>query len=191
MILPLATAGLLLSSCSTLEEPDLNAGLDPASTVAAESQVTDAETTVPDSEAGTEARANDTDEGESGSAVTEETQDRGSNGPMPAEVTKGTICGDITVSNGELTRSVVALEDGADCKQIMSVFEDYLSPDPTGGPPMSTSAVWEAPNGWFCSKKIHLNGDPENNASLQRACGPSREHRLGAWIDEERIPDLP
>ncbi|WKK63748.1 hypothetical protein [Corynebacterium sp. P8-C1] len=108
-----------------------------------------------------------------------------------ADVTKGTICGDVSVSNGELTRSVVALEDGADCAEIMSVFEDYLSPDPTGGPPRSTSAIWEAPNGWYCSKKILLNGDPDNNASLQPACGPSREHRLGVWMDKERIADLP
>lgn len=155
----LISTGFLLAGCSTLEEPDLSAGLDSTGSPAtSDAAATKAETT-------TEAEA--------------------------ADVTKGTICGDVSMSNGELTRSVVALEDGADCAEIMSVFEDYLSPDPTGGPPRSTSAIWEAPNGWYCSKKILLNGDPDNNASLQPACGPSREHRLGVWMDKERIADLP
>lgn len=158
----LISTGFLLAGCSTLEEPDLSAGLDstgsPASTAATPETATETETAT-----ATEA----------------------------ADVTKGTNCGDVSVSNGELTRSVVALEDGADCAEIMSVFEDYLSPDPTGGPPMSTSMIWDAPNGWYCSKKILLNGDPDNNASLQPACGPSREHRLGVWMDKERIADLP
>ncbi|MCT1452844.1 hypothetical protein M3G18_08010 [Corynebacterium sp. p3-SID1145] len=158
----LVSAGFLLVGCSTLAEPDLNAGLESTGSPATTDAATDAAT---ETETATAAEA--------------------------ADVTKGTICGDVSMSNGELTRSVVALEDGADCAEIMSVFEDYLSPNPTGGPPRSTSAIWEAPNGWYCSKKILLNGDPDNNASLQPACGPSREHRLGVWMDKERIADLP
>lgn len=157
----LVSAGFLFAGCSTLAEPDLSAGLDSNGSTAS----TDAAASKAETETTTEAET--------------------------ANVTKGTICGDVSVSNGELTHSVVALEDGADCAEIMSVFEDYLSPDPTGGPPMSTSAIWEAPNGWYCSKQLLLNGDPDNNASLQPACGPSREHRLGVWMDKERIADLP
>lgn len=110
--------------------------------------------------------------------------------PADAPVTVGTVCGEVTAENSGMTAPVVAIKDGADCATAVEVFTEYLSANPSGEPPFSTSAIWDAPNGWYCSKGYTIPGDPEDNASRQLACGPSKEDKAAAWIQPERVDEV-
>lgn len=105
-------------------------------------------------------------------------------------VTAGTICGEVESEITNYQATVLALKDGADCVTSMEIFTDYFSANPTGGPPQSTSAIWDAPNGWYCSRSVQIPGGGGSNADNRSACGPSRDDRHAVAMEPEYIPEM-
>ncbi|WP_145961641.1 hypothetical protein [Corynebacterium renale] len=77
----------------------------------------------------------------------------------------GQVCGQIpSVTPDDPPMNVVALEDNTDCKVAMSVMRDYRSDNPSGTPPVGNGYLWNAPNGWGCSRGFALNyGAPHSD----------------------------
>ncbi len=69
--------------------------------------------------------------------------------PVTGPAREGDYCGDVTFLNDEPAR-VIALADGTDCTEGLKTMEEYMSPNPPGGPKVGSGAFYDATNGWHC-----------------------------------------
>lgn len=102
-------------------------------------------------------------------------------------VTAGTVCGEVTAENFGSTMTIVAIKEPSDCDTSMEVFTEYYSANPRGGQPRSTSAIWDAPNGWYCSKAFPLPGGSGSNYDNRPSCGPNENERHAVAVEPEYV----
>lgn len=109
-----------------------------------------------------------------------------------SNVAAGTVCGEAGSRGDEGTLSIVTLDDGMDCDEVMEVFSDYMSDSPSGQPPQGSGAFWTAPNGWLCGGNNFLfPGDEDQKFNKYPSCGPQDVNKSAVAIPAERISELP
>ena len=109
-----------------------------------------------------------------------------------SNVATGTVCGEAGSRGDEGTLSIVTLDDGMDCHEVMEVFSDYMSDSPSGTPPQGSGAFWTAPNGWLCGGNNFLfPGDEDQKFNKYPSCGPQDSDTSVVAVPPERISELP
>lgn len=109
-----------------------------------------------------------------------------------SNVAAGTVCGEAGSRGDEGTLSIVTLDDGLHCDEVMEVFSDYMSGSPSGQPPQGSGAFWTAPNGWFCgSNNFLFPGDEDHKMNKYPSCGPQDVNKNAVAIPATRISELP
>lgn len=109
-----------------------------------------------------------------------------------SNVAAGTVCGEAGSRGDEGALSIVTLDDGLDCDEVMEVFSDYMSGSPSGQPPQGSGAFWTAPNGWFCgSNNFLFPGDEDQKFNKYPSCGPQDVNKNAVAIPATRISELP
>lgn len=109
-----------------------------------------------------------------------------------SNVAVGTVCGQVGSQGDTDSLSIVTLDDGLDCDEVMEVFSDYMSDSPSGMPPQGSGAFWTAPNGWFCgSNNFLFPGDEDQKFNKYPSCGPQDVDKSAVAIPAARISELP
>lgn len=109
-----------------------------------------------------------------------------------SNVAAGTVCGEAGSRGDEGTLSIVTLDDGMDCDEVMEVFSDYMSGSPSGQPPQGSGAFWTAPNGWLCGGNNFLfPSDEDQKFNKYPSCGPQDVNKSAVAIPAARISELP
>lgn len=121
-------------------------------------------------------------------------EEKKDNGPKEdrSNVAAGTVCGEAGSQGDTDSLSIVTLDDGMDCDEVMEVFSDYMSDSPSGTPPQGSGAFWTAPNGWFCGGNNFLfPGDEDQKFNKYPSCGPQDVNKSAVAIPAARISELP
>lgn len=126
------------------------------------------------------------------SATEDAPQESSTTAQADLHVAAGTVCGEVTSLSNGAPLSVVTMDDGLDCTEVMEVFDDYFSDAPTGGPPQGSGAFWEAPNGWICGGSNYLiPGDEDHKMNKFPSCGPLDSQNAVVAVEAERVSQLP
>ena len=194
----LAASALALAGCSGAEDELA----EPALTTVETSPADDAETSAAE-QPSSEQKDEQTDEKstekkDDGKAEDEKEKDRKEekkdDEPKDdrSNVAAGTVCGEAGSRGDEGTLSIVTLDDGMDCDEVMEVFTDYMSGSPSGQPPQGSGAFWTAPNGWFCgSNNFLFPGDEDQKFNKYPSCVPQDVNKSAVAIPAARISELP
>ncbi|MCT1450023.1 hypothetical protein [Corynebacterium sp. p3-SID1194] len=186
----LAASALALAGCSGAEDELAEPALTTVETSAAEqpsSEQKDEQTDEKSTEKKDDGKAEDEKEKDrKEEKKDDEPKDDRSN------VAAGTVCGEAGSRGDEGTLSIVTLDDGMDCDEVMEVFTDYMSGSPSGQPPQGSGAFWTAPNGWLCASNAFLfPGDEDQKFNKYPSCGPQDVNKSAVAIPAARISELP
>lgn len=126
------------------------------------------------------------------SATEDAPQESSTTAQADLHVAADTVCGEVTSLSNGAPLSVVTMDDGLNCTEVMEVFDDYFSGAPTGGPPQGSGAFWEAPNGWICGGSNYLiPGDEDHKLNKFPSCGPLDSQNAVVAVEAERVSQLP
>lgn len=186
----LAASAIALSGCSETQDELAEPALTTVETSPAEDQAETTEAEQPSSEKKEKRPTEKKDDGED----KDEKEEKKADEPTEDRSTTaaGTVCGEAGSRGDEGTLSIVTLDDGLDCDEVMEVFSDYMSGSPSGQPPQGSGAFWTAPNGWFCgSNNFLFPGDEDQKFNKYPSCGPQDVNKSAVAIPAARISELP
>ena len=192
----LAASALALAGCSGAEDELAEPALTTVETSPAENTAETSAAEQPSSEQKdkkpNEEKDDDKDEAEKDKAEDEKEEKKEEPKDDRSNVAAGTVCGEAGSRGDEGTLSIVTLDDGMDCDEVMEVFSDYMSDSPSGTPPQGSGAFWTAPNGWFCGGNNFLfPGDEDQKFNKYPSCGPQDVNKSAVAIPAARISELP
>ncbi len=192
----LAASALALAGCSGAEDELAEPALTTVETSPAENTAETSAAEQPSSEQKdkkpNKEKDDDKDEAEKDKAEDEKEEKKEEPKDDRSNVAAGTVCGEAGSRGDEGTLSIVTLDDGMDCDEVMEVFSDYMSDSPSGTPPQGSGAFWTAPNGWFCGGNNFLfPGDEDQKFNKYPSCGPQDVNKSAVAIPAARISELP
>lgn len=196
----LAASTITLAGCSGAQDEPAEPALTTVETSPAEEQAETTEAEQPSSEQkdeqkdekSTEKKDDGKDKAEKDKAKDEKEEKKKEPKEDRSNVAAGTVCGEAGSRGDEGALSIVALDDGMDCDEVMEVFSDYMSDSPSGTPPQGSGAFWTAPNGWFCGGNNFLfPGDEDQKFNKYPSCGPKDSGKSVVAVPPERVGELP
>lgn len=191
----LAASAIALAGCSETQDELAEPALTTVETSPAENQAETTEASQPSSEKKEDKKPTEKkDAGKDKDENEDEKEEKKADEPTEDRSTAaaGTVCGEAGSRGDEGTLSIVTLDDGLDCDEVMEVFSDYMSGSPSGQPPQGSGAFWTAPNGWTCGGNNFLfPGDEDQKFNKYPSCGPQDVNKSAVAIPAARISELP